>query len=286
MEIRNYKSQRNFLNLKSKNIALNDNGVYLLVGENGSGKTTFFEEIIFSYKGLFFNDEELKYIDQYDKYNLFSYFYQKVPVYDCKVIDYIKKYNVSITNEAIENLLNRFSLGKELLNRRFDTLSGGEQVKTSLISVFLKNTPYIFLDEPSNNLDDGSTAALKQLILEEAKTKRIFIISHDDRIIDIANIIYEINNNEIVLVKDNNQKKKTHCVMGSNKTPYGFTLLKKILFRKESIVLAILMFVIACLIGYINYIYLREKVDFDGFQFDKNYGSIFKVSSFPNKVIP
>ena len=65
---------------------------------------------------------------------------------------------------------------------RWDSLSGGEQIKTAIALAFLKDTPYVFLDEPTNHLDNASTEALIGIIEEEAKEKTIVIVSHDSRL--------------------------------------------------------------------------------------------------------
>ena len=73
---------------------------------------------------------------------------------------------------------------KEFLKN--DTLSGGERRSVSLEKTFSKNADVVILDEPDNNLDAD---ALKNLVTEiiQNRTRRITIlISHEEKIISIA----------------------------------------------------------------------------------------------------
>lgn len=65
-----------------------------------------------------------------------------------------------------------------------DSLSVGEKQRISLSRVILKKTPIIFLDEPSNNLDEDSILKLKEFISSSSKT--IIYISHTDSLTELA----------------------------------------------------------------------------------------------------
>lgn len=136
-------------------------GIYKISGENGSGKTTLFEKMVFG-NDLPFLSKEYKKISS----NI-SYVSQEIFSYSCTVKDYIKKYNDKIKVDNIIKLMHGFGLANIHLNRNFETLSGGEKIKVSIISNLLKESNYLFLDEPTNNLDN----------------KTIFIISHDPRLV-------------------------------------------------------------------------------------------------------
>ena len=75
------------------------------------------------------------------------------------VYDYITK-NSKVDAETLNKLLNSFNLDDIRFQQPHYTLSGGEKMKLSIVSNLLKNTPYLFLDEPTNSLDDKSVAEL------------------------------------------------------------------------------------------------------------------------------
>lgn len=53
----------------------------------------------------------------------------------------------------IKREINLMNLPESLLERDFDSLSGGEKTKVNLITLFLKNNVFVLLDEPTNHLD-------------------------------------------------------------------------------------------------------------------------------------
>ncbi|WP_246240316.1 ATP-binding cassette domain-containing protein [Anaerocolumna sedimenticola] len=101
----------------------------------------------------------------------------------------------------IKRELNMMHLSEELLERDFDSLSGGEKTKMLIISLFLRKKTYILLDEPTNHLDmDG-----KRTLSEYLKHKTGFlIVSHDRQFLDIVtDHIMAINKADIALEKGN-----------------------------------------------------------------------------------
>ena len=133
--------------------------IYCLVGKNGSGKTTLINLIcgmIYPSSGeIKINDFLLSEIDMIDA----------------------RKNLISVAEQ------------KEFLKN--DILSGGERRKISIIKTFSKNADLMILDEPDNNLDGDSLAELIDKIISNKKNCITILISHDDRIINIADkIIY------------------------------------------------------------------------------------------------
>ena len=67
-----------------------------------------------------------------------------------------------------------------------DNLSGGERRKLSISNALSKASDVLIMDEPDNNLDAESITVLTDKILAEKKNRIIIIISHDKRLINIA----------------------------------------------------------------------------------------------------
>ena len=65
-----------------------------------------------------------------------------------------------------------------------DSLSVGEKQRISLSRAILKKATIIFLDEPSNHLDENSILKLKEFISSSSRT--IVYISHTDSLTELA----------------------------------------------------------------------------------------------------
>lgn len=156
-------------------LEMNHPGVYIMTGDNGIGKTTFIEGIIFgNHKEIIFSDTYLR--EEYLKfrYRLISYLPQNMAQSFYTVEVYLVK---AIKKDKARCLayLKKFGFEGEVLKRPFKELSGGEQIKIAFISAIMKDTPYLFLDEPTNNLDDASVATLKVII----KSKLLFPMTQE-----------------------------------------------------------------------------------------------------------
>lgn len=88
-----------------------------------------------------------------------------------------------------------------MLYRNFNTLSGGEQVKILLISLFLKGNNFLLIDEPTNHLDMETRESLVNYL---EKKKGFILVSHDREFLDkVVNHIISINNTDIEIMQGN-----------------------------------------------------------------------------------
>ena len=128
--------------------------------------------------------------------NLIAYVPQKVLCPNITVWDYVSKGNKVISQEQVLNYMKRF--GMEDINLKFCVrkLSGGERTKLCIISALIKDTPFVFMDEPTNNLDDISVKQLCDVVMDLSKEKTLVIISHDPRM--------EFQQYNSILISENN----------------------------------------------------------------------------------
>ena len=134
--------------------------IYCIVGKNGAGKSTLINLIcglLNPMSGeIFYNETLIGEIDMIDaRKNLIAVVEQK---------DFLKN----------------------------DNLSGGERRKVSIEKAFNKSADVLIMDEPDNNLDVAAVAELTAKIKSECKNKIVLIISHDDRILKVADEVVKL----------------------------------------------------------------------------------------------
>ncbi|AYF74362.1 ABC transporter ATP-binding protein [Nocardia yunnanensis] len=81
------------------------------------------------------------------------------------------------------------------LDRRLETLSGGETVLLGLVAELLREPDVLLLDEPTNNLDQVARARLYEVVGQFPGT--VLTVSHDRDLLDRVDTIAELRNGEI-----------------------------------------------------------------------------------------
>ena len=85
-------------------------------------------------------------------------------------------------DSKISELCNKFRISEDMLNRKFNTLSGGEKTIVNLASIMLSNPDVLLLDEPTNNIDIDTLEWLESYL--KSYTGTIILCSHDRYFLD------------------------------------------------------------------------------------------------------
>ena len=78
-----------------------------------------------------------------------------------------------------------------------DTLSGGEKQRIGIARAFLHECPLLLLDEPTSNLDSLNEGIILKSLKESAKKKTVVLVSHRVSTMNVADIVYEMENGRI-----------------------------------------------------------------------------------------
>ncbi len=162
-----------------------------LIGRNGKGKTTFLKLLLgkYEYKGTISKNVE------------FDYFPFEVKDKEQMSIDIVHEIAPNVEDWEIIKELSLLNTDAEILYRNFNILSGGEQIKILLISLFLKGNNFLLIDEPTNHLD---TETRNNLVEYLKKKKGFILVSHDRNLLDkVVDHIISINNTNIDIQKGN-----------------------------------------------------------------------------------
>ena len=78
-------------------------------------------------------------------------------------------------------------------------LSGGEKQRVAIARAIINNPSFLFLDEPTGNLDDENSHLVQELILQIADEHNIALIlsTHDTNFANKMNTVYKIDNRNI-----------------------------------------------------------------------------------------
>ncbi|MFE7800211.1 ABC-F family ATP-binding cassette domain-containing protein [Nocardia sp. NPDC057440] len=108
--------------------------------------------------------------------------------------------------ESAVALLGRLGLhyladSTEQLDRRLETLSGGETVLLGLVAQLLREPDVLLLDEPTNNLDHVARQRLYAVVAQFSGT--VLTVSHDRELLDRMTSIVELRQGELRLFGGN-----------------------------------------------------------------------------------
>ena len=158
------KNNSNQLIFENTNIELPNNGLILLKGESGIGKTTFLN-IVSKLDNNF--DGNIKYNSQeitndFVKENI-SYLMQDDNLMEnITVFDNLNLYN-ELTEKQIDNLLKFLNIS-DLKNKKVKYLSSGEKRRVAIARTLLKHPKIILLDEITSNLDNDNSKNIMELL--------------------------------------------------------------------------------------------------------------------------
>ena len=162
-----------------------------LIGRNGKGKTTFLKLLQGKYE---YNGTISKNVDV-------DYFPFEVNNKDRMAIEIVYEIAPNVADWEIVKEITLLNSDSEILYRNFSLLSGGEQVKVLLISLFLKGNNFLLIDEPTNHLDIDTR---NNLVSYLEKKKGFILVSHDRNFLDkVVNHIIAINNTNIEIQQGN-----------------------------------------------------------------------------------
>ena len=193
-----------------KNVSLDvEDGKFLVItGPNGGGKTTLAKLIM----GLaaptggqiLLDGEDITGLSITDRAKRgISYSFQQPPRFKgMKVSDLLTiAAGKALSHDEACSYLTQVGLcARDYLNRDVDTsLSGGEVKRIEIATLLAKNSRLMIFDEPEAGIDLWSFARLTETFreLHEKGGRTILIISHQERIIRLADEIVLIANGEI-----------------------------------------------------------------------------------------
>lgn len=190
-----------------------DEGEFVaVVGTSGSGKTTLLNllggldtadsgKVVIRGKSLLeLGDEERTVFRRrnigfvFQNYNLLP----EADVYQNIILPIRLDGSKNVDEEYVAGLIEKLGLGDKLRVRP-NQLSGGQQQRVAIARAIAQAPPIILADEPTGNLDSGSTKEIMGILKglhEEGRT--VILITHDNEIAAQAKRVIKIMDGRIV----------------------------------------------------------------------------------------
>ena len=194
--------------IKNLNLSIGENKFVVITGPNGGGKSTLAKLIAGIEKPvsgrILFDQEDITEKSITDRANMgISYaFQQPVRFKGIQVLDLIRlaaKRKMSAA-DACEYLSEVGLCAKDYINREVNaSLSGGELKRNEIATVLARGTKLSVFDEPEAGIDLWSFQNLISVFerMRENTKGSILIISHQERILNIADEIVVIADGQI-----------------------------------------------------------------------------------------
>ena len=190
------------------NVSIEKGQLYGLIGPNGAGKTTIFNLLTGVYKpteGIIKLDgQDITELDINHRANAgIGFAFQQPPRF--KGMTVMKLLKLAAKDELSDkeccDLLTAVGLcAKDYIYRQIDgTLSGGEMKRIEIASVLAKEHSLCIFDEPEAGIDLWSFSMLIQKFEEihTEKKQSLIVISHQEKVINMADRIMIIDGGEI-----------------------------------------------------------------------------------------
>lgn len=196
--------QRRYI-LKDTTVSFEKGKFYTILGQSGSGKTTFLSLIsaLDSPKEgeVLYEGQDIKKIGyeefRRDKIGIIFQNYNLIPY--LTAVENVQV-SMSITDNEIPgdskeisyNILDYIGIAKTKSDRQVTHLSGGEQQRVAIARALATNVDVILADEPTGNLDEGMEQEIVDIFKELAHKhgKCVIVVTHSNEIAQQSDEIF------------------------------------------------------------------------------------------------
>ena len=186
-----------------------------IVGANGTGKSTMMQLVCRFYdpqQGSVQIDHcDLRDVAIDDLRSRIALVTQSTELFNRTVIDNIRYGNLNATDDQVRAAAVQ-AHADEFINKQLrhgyqtqvgpggQYLSGGQRQRISLARALLRKPEILILDEATSQIDMHSELLIRDSLAELKGRQTILIITHREALLDLADIIYEVRDGELVEV--------------------------------------------------------------------------------------
>lgn len=197
--------------LKDYSIELPEGKIVGIHGASGSGKSTLLKLLMRFWDvnngRIRISEKDIRKINTKDLRDMESYVTQETYLFHDSIANNIAVGKPEASREEIMDAAKKASIHDFIMTlpdgydtevgELGDTLSGGEKQRIGIARAFLHDTPFLLLDEPTSNLDSLNEGIILKSLKESRKNQTVVLVSHRKSTMNLADIIYEMNNGRI-----------------------------------------------------------------------------------------
>lgn len=197
---------------KDINLTFEKGKIYSILGQSGSGKTTFLSLLagLDSPKAgeIYLEDNDINKsgLTNYRKnsvstifqaYNLITYMTARQNVQTALEIS-----NKPVDNAKIEELFELVGIPKEMIDKPVLQLSGGQQQRVAIVRALATEHDLIIADEPTGNLDEETTQDIVNIFKDIAhkQNKTVIIVTHETAVAQETDVTFELKKKQFTEV--------------------------------------------------------------------------------------
>lgn len=190
-------------------LELRESEIVLVMGPSGSGKTTLLTMLGGLLKPtsgkILFNDQNITSLDsseltQFRRLNLGFVFQSFNLLKNLSALEnvLVADFGLRDKRKRAKEMLEKLGLGNRL-SFKPEHLSGGERQRVAIARALINNPKVVLADEPTANLDSKIGHEVSELLCRVAcaENRAVVIVSHDERIKDIAHRVIYIEDGKL-----------------------------------------------------------------------------------------
>ena len=177
-----------------------ENKIHGILGKSGCGKSTLLKLLMRFYETdqgtISYGKKNVDQINTAALRNKISYVTQETFLFQDTIANNIKIAREDATMDEVVEAAKKASIHVLIMStpQGYDTklavvgesVSGGEKQRIGIARAFLHNSKYIFLDEPTSNIDSLNEGMILRSLDQEKKDKTIILVSHRKSTMGIA----------------------------------------------------------------------------------------------------
>lgn len=197
--------------LKDYTISFPKGKVVGIHGASGSGKSTLLRLLMRFWDAergtISISGKNIKEVNTQDLRNMESYVTQETYLFHDSLANNIAVGKPGASLEEIQEAAKKAAVHDFIMSlpkgyeteagELGDTLSGGEKQRIGIARAFLHDAPFLLLDEPTSNLDSLNEGMILKALKESRKNKTIVLVSHRESTMNLADVVYEMENGRI-----------------------------------------------------------------------------------------